>query len=114
MLRDPAVRPGELTRRLPARWFDAARPEAIGVPVLGLHPTDDRISPLDGVREWYARLPRGRLTTVDAGRHDALNDRSQGGVAASVIQFLERLRAASVAAQQKLHQHPVALGRVPR
>jgi len=89
--RDQGFRPGELTRPLPAGWFAAARPEAIAVPVLGLHGADDEISPLTEVQNWYSCLPRGCLITVAGGRHDVLNDCAHPTVDAAIERFLQQL-----------------------
>jgi pimeloyl-ACP methyl ester carboxylesterase len=63
------------------------------VPILGLHGADDRVSPLVGARERYARAPAAELASVTGGCHDVLNDETHRSVAATVVLFLERLRA---------------------
>jgi alpha-beta hydrolase superfamily lysophospholipase len=63
------------------------------LPVLGLHGDDDVLSPFDGVRVQYARLPVAQVVLVGHGRHDVLNSASHRSVAARVVQFLEALRA---------------------
>jgi pimeloyl-ACP methyl ester carboxylesterase len=78
---------------LPAAWYDAADPGRITLPVLGVHGRDDSVSPLAAARSWYAAVPRAELVTIAGGRHDALNDQTHRTVAASVVLFLERLRA---------------------
>lgn len=90
---ESAVRPGELFTDLPAEWFDAAAPGRIALPVLGIHGRDDRISPLGAARSWYAAVPRAELIGVAGGPHDVLNDQNHRTVAASIVLFLERLRA---------------------
>lgn len=62
------------------------------LPVLGLHGDDDVLSPFDGVRVQYARLPVAQVVLVGHGRHDVLNSASHRSVAARVVQFLEALR----------------------
>jgi pimeloyl-ACP methyl ester carboxylesterase len=89
---DAGVRPGELFTDLPAAWFDPDVPGEITVPVLGLHGRDDPISPLDGVRGWYAAVPRAELVSITGAPHDVLNDQTHRTVAATVVLFLERLR----------------------
>ncbi|GIE88943.1 alpha/beta hydrolase [Actinoplanes regularis] len=89
---ESGVRPGELFTDLPADWFDPDLPGEITVPVLGLHGTADPISPLDGVRDWYATVPRADLVSIADAQHDVLNDQSHRTVAATVVLFLERLR----------------------
>lgn len=90
---DGAFRPGALTDPVPAAWLDRARPEAVGVPVLGIRGADDPVSALDAVRSWYAAAPRAELVSVAGGKHDALNDQTHRTAAATVVLFLERLRA---------------------
>jgi pimeloyl-ACP methyl ester carboxylesterase len=87
------VRPSELFTDLPAEWFDDGTAARITVPVLGIHGRDDAISPIDGARAWYARVPRAELISIAGAPHDALNDQTHRTVAASVVLFLERLRA---------------------
>ncbi|GAA0525426.1 hypothetical protein GCM10010172_02340 [Paractinoplanes ferrugineus] len=87
------VRPAELFADLPAEWFDATTPERISVPVLGIHGRADPISPVDEALAWYARVPRAELIGIAGAPHDALNDQTHRTVAASIVLFLERLRA---------------------
>jgi pimeloyl-ACP methyl ester carboxylesterase len=87
------VRASELFTDLPVDWFDDDTPARITVPVLGIHGRDDAISPIDGARAWYARLPRAELIGIVGAPHDALNDQTHRTVAASIVLFLERLRA---------------------
>jgi alpha-beta hydrolase superfamily lysophospholipase len=86
------VQPGELYDGIPAQWFDAAPPQRLQVPVLGLHGADDVVSPLAEVRSWYAKVPRAELVSIAGGRHDALNDQTHRSVAATIVLFLERVR----------------------
>lgn len=89
------VRPAELFTDLPAAWSDPATPGRIDLPVLGLHGGDDSISPLAAAREWYAQVPRAELVSIAGGRHDVLNDQTHRSVAATVVLFLERVRASA-------------------
>jgi alpha-beta hydrolase superfamily lysophospholipase len=66
--------------------------------VLGLHGGDDPISPLKAARDFYAAVPRAELVSIAGGRHDVLNDQTHRTVAATVVLFLERLRAGSALA----------------
>jgi alpha-beta hydrolase superfamily lysophospholipase len=89
---------GALTaERVPQALREAVHLPAITVPVLGLHGADDSISALSYARQRYARLPRARLVSVADGRHDVLNARSHRSVAATVVLFLEDLRAGTAA-----------------
>jgi len=90
---DRQVRRGALAEPVPAGWEAAAVPERISVPVLGLHGTADTVASLDAARAWYARLGVAELVSLVGGRHDALNDQSHRTAAATVVLFLERLRA---------------------
>lgn len=95
------VRPGELFTGLPAAWFDSDIPGEITVPVLGLHGANDPISPLDRIRGWYAAVPRAELVSITGAPHDVLNDQTHRTVAATVVLFLERLRAGSDLAKKE-------------
>jgi alpha-beta hydrolase superfamily lysophospholipase len=86
------VQPGQLSQAIAQELFEAARPQRIAVPVLGLHGGDDAISPLADARSWYEHVPRSELVSVTGGRHDALNDATHRSVAATVVLFLERLK----------------------
>lgn len=88
---DGAVRRGALRDALPADW--AVDPGAVTVPVLGLHGDDDGVSPFDTAREWYAGVKDVELVAITGGRHDALNDQTHRTAAATIVLFLERLRA---------------------
>jgi alpha-beta hydrolase superfamily lysophospholipase len=87
VLGEGAATPGVLfSAGIPVQLTEYAGHRELGVPSLGLHGEDDTISPLDQVS-----YP-GRLVTVVGGKHDVLNDLSHRTVAATIIQFLERLR----------------------
>ena len=90
---EAGVRPSELFTDLPAEWFDDGAPARITVPVLGIHGRDDAISPIDDARAWYGRVPRAELIGISGAPHDALNDQTHRTVAATIVLFLERLRA---------------------
>uniref|UniRef100_UPI001C6889C2 alpha/beta hydrolase n=1 Tax=Pseudonocardia pini TaxID=2758030 RepID=UPI001C6889C2 len=90
---DGNVRRGALAEPVPSGWDPVAVPERIGVPVLGLHGTADPLVPVGAVRDWYARLGEAELVSLVGGRHDALNDQSHRTAAATIVLFLERLRA---------------------
>ncbi len=64
-----------------------------GVPVLALHGADDVISPLPPVLELYRGAGVAEVHVVAGGRHDILNDVTHRSVAATLVLFLERLRA---------------------
>ncbi|OLT18177.1 hypothetical protein BJF78_12065 [Pseudonocardia sp. CNS-139] len=90
---DERLRRGALAEQVPAAWHRRADPARIGVPVLGLHGAADTVTPLDAARGWYARVPDAELVSIAGGRHDALNDQTHRTAAATVVLFLERLRA---------------------
>ncbi len=90
---DGRVAAAELYDGLPAEWTDPALAARIDVPLLAVHGAEDRISALDDVRRWYAAVPRVELVAVTGSRHDVLNDQTHRTVAATVVLFLERLRA---------------------
>ncbi len=87
-----AVRPGALYEPIPADWLERADLEGLRIPILGLHGSDDPISPLEQARDRYAAAPSAELVSITAGRHDVLNDQTHRTVAAVVVLFLERIR----------------------
>lgn len=93
---DPAFDRGALDEPVPAELADAAT-EAVarlsGLPVLLVHGAADTVAPVAGARALAERLPRSVLAVVADGRHDALNDLSHRSVAATAVQWLERLRS---------------------
>ena len=72
---------------------EEAVPQLAALPVLLVHGEADPVSPVATARELAARLPEAALATVADGRHDSLNDISHRSVAATVVLWLERLRA---------------------
>jgi alpha-beta hydrolase superfamily lysophospholipase len=91
-LSGPGLRRGALYEPVPAGWAERADLGAVTQPVLGLHGTEDSVSPLGAVRVRYAAAPAAELITIAGGRHDALNDVTHRTVAATIVLFLERLR----------------------
>ena len=89
------VRRAALFTDLPAAWYHPATPGRIALPVLGIHGREDRISPFEAARSWYAAVSRAELVGITGGPHDALNDQTHRTVAASIVLFLERLRASA-------------------
>ncbi|GAA2775053.1 lysophospholipase [Saccharopolyspora taberi] len=83
---------GTLQSAVPPQWHDAPDISGVTVPVLGLHGSDDVISPRSRIRHQYARLPHSRLVSVEGGKHDVLNDAGHRSVAAEIVLFLEELR----------------------
>jgi alpha-beta hydrolase superfamily lysophospholipase len=95
---DPEFDRGALDGPVPAELSAAgaaAVPLLSPIPVLLVHGEADAAAPVAEARALAARLPRAVLATVADGRHDALNDLSHRSVAATVVQWLERLRAGS-------------------
>ncbi len=76
-----------------SRLISAPEAEPLRIPILAIHGAQDALSPLSEVRRRYAQLGAEELTVVADGRHDILNDASHRSVAATVVLFLERLRA---------------------
>ena len=87
------VRPAALYDDLPEEWLDPGSAGRLQLPVLGLHGRDDVVSPLEDAARWYAAVDRAELVGIAGGRHDVLNDQTHRTVAATVVLFLERLRA---------------------
>jgi alpha-beta hydrolase superfamily lysophospholipase len=77
-LSGPGLRRGALYEPVPAGWAERAELDAVTQPILGIHGTDDPVSPLAAVRSRYA--------------HDVLNDVTHRTVAGTIVLFLERLR----------------------
>jgi alpha-beta hydrolase superfamily lysophospholipase len=95
---DPGFGRGSLAEPVPAELSAAAERAArqLGeLPVLLVHGEADPVSPVAEARRLASELPRAVLATVADGRHDALNDISHRSVAATVVQWLERLRGGS-------------------
>jgi alpha-beta hydrolase superfamily lysophospholipase len=105
-LAGPILQRGALYEPVPGGWFDAADLSAVSVPVLGLHGAIDPVSLLSAARKQYAAAPQAELVSITDGRHDAFNDITHRTAAATVVLFLERLRAGAalplIAVQEKL------------
>jgi alpha-beta hydrolase superfamily lysophospholipase len=91
-LAGPILRRGALYDPVPDGWAERADLAALRQPVLGIHGTDDPVSPLPAARARYAAAQRAELVSITGGRHDALNDITHRTVAATIVLFLERLR----------------------
>jgi len=68
-------------------------PWYVGIPLLALHGHDDEVAPLRDLVRALSWWPDAELLTVRDGVHDVLNDAAHRSVAASVVQFLERVRS---------------------
>jgi alpha-beta hydrolase superfamily lysophospholipase len=86
------LRRGALFEPIPPGWESLADLGRLAVPALGLHGTADPVSPLDAARERYRQAPRAELVGIVGCVHDVLNDVTHRTVAATIVQFLERLR----------------------
>ncbi|MDQ0574229.1 alpha/beta hydrolase [Agromyces albus] len=71
---------------------------AVPVPVLAIHGDADVLSPVDDAIAVHRQAPHAELHTVAGGRHDILNDVTHRSVAATIVLFLERVRASADAA----------------
>lgn len=91
----PGLRRGALYEAIPAGWLEQADLARVTQPVLGIHGSDDTLSPLARARVRYAAAPSAELVSIVGGKHDALNDQTHRTVAATVVLFLERLRLGS-------------------
>lgn len=70
---------------LPAAWDElSSRFAEVDLPVLFVHGTADRVAPVDGAREWAARLADAEIREFDGARHDVLNEQVHEQVAAAV------------------------------
>lgn len=77
---------------------------AISVPVLAVHGGSDPVSPFAQAQAALAAIPDLELVETVDGLHDALNDQTHRSVAASIVLWLERLRAGDVHAP--IVRHP--------
>jgi alpha-beta hydrolase superfamily lysophospholipase len=91
-LAGPVLRRGALYDPVPDGWAERADLAALRQPVLGVHGTDDPVSPLPAARARYAAARHAELVSITGGRHDVLNDITHRTVAATIVLFLERLR----------------------
>ena len=78
-----------LDRPLPWSTVDLIAPDK---PVLVVHGTVDRITPVAEATAPYVGSADARVWLVEGGRHDILNDVSHRSVAATVVLFLESLK----------------------
>ncbi|MDT0158745.1 hypothetical protein Q9R19_14035 [Microbacterium sp. ARD32] len=69
---------------------------AIAVPVLAVHGGADQVSPFPQAASALAAIADVEVIETVGGLHDALNDASHRSVAASIVLWLERLRAGDV------------------
>lgn len=90
--------PAGTTGRTPGRAVPSTTAlAALGVPVLAVHGGADAIAPIDDARAALAAVPTLEFVETVGGLHDALNDQSHRSVAATIVLWLERLRAGDVA-----------------
>lgn len=109
VLSDPGAVVLDAYQRAVPGWLAPAAPGAIDVPVLGIHGEDDAIAGLAAAREYYAGFTGdAELVVVPGGRHDILNDVSHRSVAATIVLFLERLRADGTPTIRREDLGPVA------
>lgn len=83
---DTAARRAEADAELRARF--ARGLERVGVPILALHGTDDRIIPVEGVREWIGSVAGVELIEYRDAGHDLLHEKVHHEVAEDVAHFL--------------------------
>jgi len=89
---DLALDPLALSRDLP-RELTLPVPANLRVPVLAIHGAADAIAGVSEVQAYYGKLPNARVAIVHEGRHDILNDVTHRSVAATIVLFLEEVRA---------------------
>jgi pimeloyl-ACP methyl ester carboxylesterase len=106
------VTPGALYGPIPPEWSDGGVIAKADKPILAIHGSEDAISTLESAREAYGAAPHVELVAVAGAHHDVLNDQSHRTVAATIVLWLERLRAngdlAPIASLE-----PVAAGSLP-
>lgn len=59
------------------------------IAVHAVHGVDDRIAPIDAVREWIAGVPGASLREFEHGGHDLLHEKIHLAVTTEVADFLE-------------------------
>ncbi|WP_032401300.1 alpha/beta hydrolase [Rhodococcoides fascians] len=59
------------------------------IPLLAVHGVDDRLAPVDAVREWIGRLPQASLREFEDGGHDLLHEKIHQAVTTVVAEFLD-------------------------
>ncbi|KZX19767.1 Alpha/beta hydrolase family protein [Rathayibacter tanaceti] len=98
---------GVLEREADAGARDAVLPpellavaaSAVRAPLLALHGEADAISPAEEAVAVYRTAPRAEVHLLAGGRHDALNDATHRSAAATVVLFLERVKASAATAE---------------
>ena len=89
---DPGFDRGALARRPePSPWSD--RVPRADVPTLVLQGDADPVVPAEEVVAAYEGRPHTQVVLIRDGHHDVLNDVSHRSVAATIVLFLENLRA---------------------
>ncbi|CAH0308197.1 MULTISPECIES: alpha/beta hydrolase [Nocardiaceae] len=59
------------------------------IPLLAVHGVDDRLAPVDAVREWIGRVPQASLREFEDGGHDLLHEKIHQAVTTVVAEFLD-------------------------
>jgi alpha-beta hydrolase superfamily lysophospholipase len=86
------ITPGALELPIPDELLDLD-PAGIAVPVLVVHGEADPVVSLDDAVSFARTLGDAEIVSVAGGLHDILNDLSHRSVAATVVLFLERIKA---------------------
>ncbi|MFZ2177797.1 MAG: alpha/beta fold hydrolase [Rhodococcus sp. (in: high G+C Gram-positive bacteria)] len=60
------------------------------IPVLAVHGVDDRLAPIDPVREWARGIPALEFREFDDAGHDLLHEKVHAAVTATVREFVLR------------------------
>lgn len=59
------------------------------IPLLAVHGVDDRLAPIDAVREWIVGVPDASLREFEDGGHDLLHEKIHHQVTSVVAEFLD-------------------------
>jgi len=86
------ITPGALDLAVPEELLDLD-PTGIAIPALVLHGEADPVVALDDAIAAARAIPGAEVVSVAGGLHDILNDLSHRSVAATIVLFLERLKA---------------------
>lgn len=90
---DDLVTPGALYRPIPPEWPGVDAIAGIAKPILAIHGREDPISAPPTALDAHVAAPRAEVVVVAGAHHDVLNDQTHRSVAATIVLWLERLRA---------------------
>jgi alpha-beta hydrolase superfamily lysophospholipase len=90
---DLQVQRGALSAAVPSGLIELAHRDRSSAPHLVLLGDDDVLTDREGVTQFVKSLPSAQQAVIAGARHDVLNDLAHRSVAATIVEFLERLRS---------------------